>query len=216
MVKVLSEMFFGLILICFSSVAVASEKLQTEITQEDLRIIDKLVRVAQKNSYEVRKAKYEMGLDAFADTVSIELSPSQSFTNYKKPDFFFEDVQSFSISLTIEPIKIFTAIDKMPVIKARLRETQKQTRLKVMKQYFAYLQTRQASKIAAYQMQKFRERENIASNISLGSSQQLDNDDYVAVATNMLNKNMEERLALEELAQVVGLSAQEMRNILNK
>ena len=214
--KVLSGMFLGFILICFSSVAIASEKLQTEITEEDLRIIDKLVQVAHKNSYEVKKAKYEMGLDAFADTVSIELSPSQSFTNYKKPDLFFEDVQSFSISLTIEPIKIFTAIDKMPVIKARLRETKKQTRLKVVKQYFAYLQSRQASKIAAHKMQKFQERERIASNVSFGSSQQLDNDNYVAVATDNLNKNMEERLALEELAQVVGLSAQEMRNILNK
>ena len=65
-------------------------------------------------------------------------------------------------------------------------------------------------------MQKFQERERIASNVTLGSSQQLDNDDYIAVATDTFNKNMEERLALEELAQVVGLSAQEMRNILNK
>lgn len=175
--KILLGPFFGLILICFSSVAVASEKLQTEITQEDLRIIDKLVQIAQKNSHEVRKAKYEMGFNAFADTISIELSPSQSITSYKKPDFLFEDVRSLSISLTIEPIKIFTAIDKMPVMKARLRETKKQTRLKVVKQYFAYLQASQASKIAAYRMQKFQERERIASNISLGNSQQLENDD---------------------------------------
>ncbi|WP_414620791.1 hypothetical protein [Calothrix sp. CCY 0018] len=85
-----------------------------------------------------------------------------------------------------------------------------------MKQYFAYLQARQASKIAAYQMQKFRERERIASNVSLGNSQQLDNADYVAVATDTLNKNMQERLALEELSEVVGLSSQDMINILNK
>ena len=214
--KILSGMFIGLILISFSSVAIASEKLQTEITKEDLRIIDKLVQIAQKNSHEVRKAKYETGLNAFTDSISIELSPSQSFTNYKKPEFFFEDVRSFSISLNIDLIQIITAIDKMPVIKARLRETKKQTRLKVVKQYFAYLQSRQASKIAAHRMQKFQKRERIASNIYFGSSQQLDNDNYVAVATDNLNKNMEERLALEELAQIVGLSAQEMRNILNK
>lgn len=77
-----------------------------------------------------------------------------------------------------------------------------------MKQYFAYLQARQASKIAAYRMQKFQERERIASNISLASSQQLENDDYVAVAKDTLNKNMQQRLALEELAQVVGFSTQ--------
>lgn len=71
--KILLGTFCGLILTCFSSVAVASEKLQTEITQEDLQIIDKLVQIAQKNSYEVRKAKYEMGLDSFADTISIKL-----------------------------------------------------------------------------------------------------------------------------------------------
>ncbi|WP_414620792.1 hypothetical protein [Calothrix sp. CCY 0018] len=66
-------------MISFSTVAVASETLQTEITQEDLRIINKLVRIAQKNSHEVRKAKYEMGLDAFADTISIELSPMRKY-----------------------------------------------------------------------------------------------------------------------------------------
>lgn len=213
--KILSGMFLGLILISFSSVAIASEKLQTEITEEDLLLIDKLVQIAQKNSHEVRKAKHEMGLDAFTDIVSIELSPSQSRTSYRTPDFSSEQERSFSISLSIEPIKIFTAINEMPVMKARFRETKRQTRLKVMKQYFAYLQARQASKIAAYQMQKFRERERIASNVSLGNSQQLDNDDYVAVATDMLNKNMQEKLALEELAEVVGLSAQKIENIFN-
>ena len=215
MVKIFSGMFLGLILIGFSAVAVASEKLQTEITKEDLLLINKLVGIAQKNSHQVRKTKHAMGFNAFVDIVSIELSPSQSRTSYNTSDFPSESERSFYISLTIDPIKIFTAIDNIPIMKAHLRETKQQTRLKVIKQYFAYLQARQASKIAAYRMQKFQEHERIASNVPLGSSQQLDNDDYVAVATNTLNKNMEERLALEELAQVVGLSAQEMRNILN-
>ncbi len=215
------EGFFGLILglifIGFSAVAVGAEELQTEITEEDLRIISKLVNIAQKNSYQVREAKYEMGLNAFVDIVSIELSPSQSRTNYKTPDFSSEDERSFSVSLTVDPVKIFTALDKMPVMKARLRETKQQTRIKVMKQYLAYLQARQASKIAAYQMHKFQQRERIAaSNGNMGNSRQLDNADYVAVATDVLNKNIQERLALEELADVVGLSPNKMINIINK
>lgn len=209
-------MILGLVFIGFSAVAVGAEELQTEITEEDLQIINKLVKIAQKNSYQVREVKYEMGFNAFVDIVSIELSPSQSRTNYKTPDFSSEDERSFSISLTIDPVKIFTAIDKMPVMKARLRETKQQTRLRVMKQYMAYLQARQASKIAAYQMQKFEERERIASNAAVRSSRQLDNTDYVAVATDVLNKNIQERLALEELADVVGLSPDKMINILDR
>ncbi len=209
-------MILGLIFIAFSAVAVGAEELQTEITEEDLQIINKLAKIAQKNSYQVREAKYEMGFHAFVDIVDIELSPSQSRTNYKTPDFSSEDERSFSVSLTVDPVKIFTAIDKIPVMKARLRETKQQTRLKVMKQYMAYLQARQASKIAAYQMQKFEQRERIASNAAVRSSRQLDNSDYVAVATDVLNKNIQERLALEELADVVGLSPKKMINILNR
>ncbi|MEM7581560.1 MAG: hypothetical protein AAF316_17330 [Cyanobacteria bacterium P01_A01_bin.80] len=216
MIKIFSGMFIGLILISFSAVAVASEKLQTEITEEDLQIINKLVQIAQKNSYQVRKAKHAMGFNSFVDIVSIELSPSQSRTRYKTPDFPSERQQSFYVNLTIDPIKIFTAIDKIPVMKASLRETKQQTRLKVVKQYFAYLQARQANAVAVYQMQKFQRHGRIASNVSLGSSHLLDNANYIVFATNALNKNTQEKLALEELAKVVGLSSQEMIQILNK
>ncbi len=215
MVKGLSGVFLGLVLIGFGTVVAASEGLQTEITEKDLQIIDQLVRIAEKNSYQVREAKSTMGVNAFVDVVSIELSPSQSSTKYRTPDFYSEDEQSFSVSVTIDPIKIFSTINQIPVIEARLRETKQQVRLVVMKQYFAYLQARQASKIAAYQMQKFPEGERIASNVSLGTSRQLDNGDYVLAATQMLSKNAEERIALEELAAAVGLSSQEMMNVLN-
>ncbi|MDJ0732568.1 MAG: hypothetical protein QNJ47_00540 [Nostocaceae cyanobacterium] len=215
MVKGLSGMFLGLVLIGFGTSVVASEGLQTEITEKDLQIIDQLVRIAEKNSYQVREAKSTMGVNAFLDVVSIELSPSQSSTKYRTPDFYSEDERSFSVSLTIDPIKIFSTINQIPVMEGRLREIKQQTRLAVIKRYLAYLQARQASKIAAYRMQKFPEGERIASNVSLGSSQQLHNADYVVAATHMLNKNAEEKIALEELAAAVGLSSQEMINVLH-
>jgi hypothetical protein len=215
MVKGLSWVFLGLVLIGFGTGVVASEGLQTEITEKDLQIIDQLVRIAERNSYQVREAKSTMGVSAFVDIVSIELSPSQSRTKYRTPDYPSEDEESFSVSVTIDPIKIFSTINQIPVMEARLRETKQKTRLVVMKQYFAYLQARQASKIAAYRMQKFQEGEAIASNVSLGNYRQLDNADYIAFATDMLSKNAQERIALEELAAAVGLSSQEM-NILNK
>ncbi len=90
-----------------------------------------------------------------------------------------------------------------------------------------YLQARQASKTAAYRMQKFVERdylgtlrESVASVHSRAStthvSHHIANPNYVAVATEMLNTSTRERLALEELAACVGLSYQATIVVINE
>ncbi|MBN3939913.1 MAG: hypothetical protein V7L21_32095 [Nostoc sp.] len=77
--------------------------------------------------------------------------------------------------------------------------------------YLAYFQARQAAKIATYRMQQLAllgaKTERIATVNSQGLSH-LVNPDYVAAATEMLNTNARDRLALEELAACVGLSSQ--------
>jgi hypothetical protein len=53
-----------------------AEQLQTEITQQDIKIIEQLVTIAHRNSAQVLETKAAMGLSAFQDVMEIELSPS--------------------------------------------------------------------------------------------------------------------------------------------
>jgi hypothetical protein len=190
--------------------------LQTEISDRDIKIIEQLVAIAQRKSSQVQEAKAAMGLSAFTDIVSIELSPSQTTINSTLPDTSSENERSFSISMTIDPVRLLNTIQQFPIREARWHEAKQQRRVVVIQYYVAYLQARQATKIAAYRMQKIAlvalKNERIASlKNSLTSSGQvnfLGNPDYVAAATEMLNTNTRERLALEELAACIGLSWQ--------
>ncbi len=198
-----------------------AESLQTVITQRDLQIIEHLVTIAQRNSVSVREAKAAMGLSAFEDVVTVELSPSQTtITTKGSSDVSSDNERSFSLSITIDPIKVLTAIQKLPLVQARWNEAKGQKRVAVMQHYVTYLQARQASKIAAYRMQKFIEGDHVASVHSRAStthvSNHIANPNYVAVATEMLNTSTRERLALEELAACVGLSYQAMIAVINE
>jgi hypothetical protein len=190
--------------------------LQTEISDRDMKIIEKLVAISQRKSSQVQEAKAAMGLSAFTDILSIELSPSQTTINSILPDTSSENERSFSITMTIDPVKLLNTIQQFPIREARWHEAKQQRRIVVIQHYIAYLQARQATKIAAYRMQQIAlvapKTERIASlKNSLTSSDQVNylaNPDYVAAATEMLNTNTRERLALEELAACVGLSWQ--------
>ncbi|WP_242037887.1 hypothetical protein [Tolypothrix sp. FACHB-123] len=195
------------------------EILQTNITQQDIKIIEQLVTIAEGNSSEVLDAKSATGWRAFQDVLSIELSPSLTTTSYNSPDGFAENESSLYLSISLDPIKLINAFQQKPIFQARLHEAKQQKRLAVMRYYFAYLQARQAVKIAAYRMQSFRNNERIASLNSqaktTSSLHNLANADYVAAATEMLNSNTREQLALEELAACVGVSTSAMMTMIN-
>ncbi|MDZ7949866.1 hypothetical protein [Nostoc sp. DedQUE09] len=190
--------------------------LQTEISDRDLKIIEQLVAIAQRQSSQVQEAKAAMGWSAFTDVLSVEFSPSQTNTNYNLPDVTSESQRSFAIAMTIDPIKLLNIIQQLPMRKARWHEVKQQKRVAVVQYYLAYLQARQATKIAAYRMQqlalvgaKTELIGSVKSQVTLPHRvSQMANPDYVAAATEMLNTNARDRLALEELAACVGLSSQ--------
>jgi hypothetical protein len=196
--------------------------LQTNVTQSDVKIIEQLVTIAEQNSSEVLEAKSAAGWRAFEDVVSIELSPSLTSTNYNSPNESEERESSLYLSITLDPIKLISAFEQKPIFQARLHEAKQQKRLAVIRHYLAYLQARQSVKIATYRIQNFtnNERERIASlNAQTNSPenlQSLANADYVAAATEMLNSNAREQIALEELAACVGLSTSAMMTVMNR
>jgi hypothetical protein len=220
----------GVILVSLSIPAIASEErlnatdepeqLQTEITQRDLNIIEQLVIIAQRNSPQVLETKAAMGLSGFQDIMAVEFSPSLTKTNSISPESYEENEHSFSFSFTIDPIKLLSIFQQRPIARARWNEAKHQKRLAVIQHYFAYLQARQAAKIASYRIQKFTRSDRIASLNSQAISPRntnnlLANPNYVAAATEMLNTNARERVALEELAACVGLSASATMTVIN-
>ncbi|KYC37483.1 hypothetical protein WA1_43615 [Scytonema hofmannii PCC 7110] len=216
--------FLAIALVSIPLLAIASEEksnpsnkpepLQTEITQLDLKIIEQLVVIAQRNSASVQETKDAMGLNAFVDVVEIELASYQTTSNFTPPDLASKE-QGLSLNVTIDPIKLIRTVQQLPVMKARWSEAKHKLRVAVVKYYVAYLQARQSSKIAAYRMQKFSESERIASLHSQASVNQLANPDYIAAATEMLSTSTQERVALEELAACVGLSSQAAIAVIN-
>ncbi|WP_236140243.1 hypothetical protein [Nostoc sp. CMAA1605] len=186
------------------------ELLQTEITQQDLKNIEELVSIAERNSADILDAQAARGLSPFNDVMSISFSGTTygSFDNY----------QEFYIGITVNPIRLLTATQQSSVLKARWLEAKRQKRVAIVQHYIEYLQARQAAKIAAYQMQKFSDNSSIAS-VNMQPQQQINhigNADYVAAVTERLNTNTRERIALEQLAASVGLSPQATTTIINK
>ncbi|MBD2197728.1 MULTISPECIES: hypothetical protein [Calothrix] len=201
----------------------AEFELQTQISDRDGKIIELLVAIALSQSSQVREAKAAMGWSAFTDVLTVELSPSQTTTNYNLPEILSESERSFGISITIDPIRLLNVINELPIRQARWHETKQQKRLAVIQYYLAYLQAQQATKIAAYRMQQITptvgKTERIASvnsQVTVAQPVSLANPEYVAAATEMLNTNARERLALEELAACIGLSSQATLRLINE
>ncbi|MFN6539135.1 MAG: hypothetical protein RM021_022670 [Nostoc sp. EkiNYC01] len=189
--------------------------LQTEITQQDLKIIEQLVTIAERNSAQVLETKAAMGLNAFRDIVSIELSPVLT-TISTLPDSSSEHSNSFSLTVTVDPIKFIGTFGQLPVLRSRWKEARQQKRLAIVQYYVGYLQSRQAALIATYKMQKFTEISLHSQVTSPENINHLGNQDYVSAVTSMLDTNTRQRLALEELAACVGLSPEETIAIITK
>jgi hypothetical protein len=192
--------------------------LQTEITHQDLAIIEQLVTIAQRHSAEVLDAKTALGFSAFQDTVSLELEPSFSFgtSNEEYANSYSEG--SFSSTITIDPMRLISVFQQMPALRARLKQTKKQKRVEVVKFYIAYIQARQAIQIMSDRMHAVTDdscmKDLKLNSISAKPTQNLTNKEYSDIAVELLNANGRTRIALEELAACVGLSPQETGVIL--
>jgi hypothetical protein len=196
------------------------EPLQTQISQRDMEIIECLVEIAQRNSPQVREVRTGMGLSGFNDIVSIEIASYLTNRKYISSTPSSEDEDGISATITIDPIKLVNISKRQGIAKARWQEAKKQKRVAVVQYYLAYVQARQTAKIATHKMKKMIGSVTVANissqEILSAKVNHLDNPDYVAVATELLNANTHERIALEELAACVGLSPEEAIAIFNR
>jgi hypothetical protein len=203
-----------------SDTSIEAQPLQIEITQRDFKIIEQLVTIAQRHSALVQETRSAMGLSAFQDILFVELAPSQTRTISALPDTSSASERSFSVTITVDPIKLVGAVSLIPVREARWNEAKNQKRLTVVQHYLAYLQARQASKIAAYRIQKFAQSSRVASlkEATTSPREQLNylaNAEYTTAATEMLNASAREQLTLEELAACIGLSPQKIITLIS-
>ncbi|NJM64871.1 MAG: hypothetical protein HC851_03985 [Acaryochloris sp. RU_4_1] len=192
------------------------EPLQTKITSQDWQRLERLVQIAQHHSATIKAASTALGVSAFEETVSLELSQTYSSGSFiEDQEQFPEEENSLEIALTLNPLKIISAIQQRPALKAQLQEAKQQKRVEVIKAYVAYLQARQTTQITAYQMQAFTNRHPLAARLpSTAVTQTLSNPAYVSAAQEMLSANAQEQVALAELAASVGLSESETLRVL--
>lgn len=193
-----------------------SEPLQTKITSQDWQRLERLVQIAQHYSADVKAASTALGVSAFVETVSLELSQTYSSGSFiEDQEQFPEEERSLEITLTLSPLKIISAIQQRPTLKAQLWEAKQQKRVEVIKAYVAYLQARQTTQIAAYQMQALTNFHSVATRSpSTAVTPTLTNPAYISAAQEMLSANAQEQVALAELAASVGLSGSETLRVL--
>jgi hypothetical protein len=225
----LSRLLLGLLLVSNTSTLLAQpipvnrcqpKTLQTEITHQDLAMIEQLVTIAQRHSAEILDAKTALGFSAFQDTVSLELEPSFSLGTSDEDYAESYAEGSFSSTVTIDPIRLVSVFQQMPALQARLKQTKNQKRVEVVKSYVAYIQARQTTQIMSDRMQAIIGEpcvEGFKPNpTSAKPIQSLITKEYTDMAVEMLNASAQDRIALEELAACVGLSPRETIAILEK
>ncbi|NJN39192.1 MAG: hypothetical protein HC790_11520 [Acaryochloridaceae cyanobacterium CSU_3_4] len=192
------------------------EPLQTKITLQDWQRLERLVQIAQHHSATVKATSTALGVSAFEDIISLELLQTYSSgSSIEDQEQFPEKERSLEIALTLSPLKIISAIQQRPALKAQLQEAKQQKRVEVIKAYFAYLQARQTTQIVTYQMQAFTKRPPMTTRSpSTAVTPTLSNPAYVSAAQEMLSASTQEQVALAELAASVGLSELETLKLL--
>jgi hypothetical protein len=145
----------GLMLLFSAPVlALPTEPLSTQLSERDRLVLEQLVRLAQQNSAAVREAKVALGISAWTDGVSLELSPAYSINRQREDQFeFTESGRSFSATLSLNPLQMLAAMQQRPVLQAKRDEAIRQKRLEVLQAYVAYLQAKQTQILAQLRLQ---------------------------------------------------------------
>jgi hypothetical protein len=176
--------------------------LQTDLSDRDLQTLEKLVETAQQNSGAVKEAKAELGISSWSDSVVFEISPSYSTGNFVEDrEQFTGNERSISASLTLNPLEMLRAIQQRPTLSAKLKEARRLKRAEVVQAYITYLQAKQAKAIAQYRMQA-HQKKTVA------------DDESMTAIHDLFTANTNERVALENLAAVVGRSPAEILKVL--
>jgi outer membrane protein TolC len=174
--------------------------LQTDLSDRNLQTLEKLVAIAQQHSAAIKAAKAELGISSWGDSVIFEISPAYSTGSFVEDrEQFTGNDRSVSVSLILNPLQIVGALQQHPALRAQLREAIKQKRAEVVEAYIAYLQAKQTQVIAQHQLQQHLNKAN---------------PEALTVTNEVFIANSNERVALENLAAVVGQTPDQMLEIL--
>lgn len=177
--------------------------LQTDLSDRNLQTLEKLVAIAQQHTASIKEAKAELGVNSWGDSVVLEIIPSYSTGNFVEDrEQFLGNDQSISVSLILNPLQMLSAIQQRPALSAKLKEARRQKRAEVVQAYIAYLQAKQVKTIAQYRMQAHQNK-TVA------------DEEFMTATSELFTANTNERVALENLAAVVGQSSTEILHLLN-
>lgn len=199
------------------------DSIQTHLSQADIDTLTELIEIAQRNSPDVRDARDAMGITPFMDAIAIAITPKHytTFTTDRSDatiptDYLYRE-SGMDISATINPLYIIRGIQQQSSLRAHLRYARQQARYGVMESYIAYLQANQTAETAQRQFDTVIAAlsETRIASIQLQPVQVPDpglldnNEEYVAAATELFSANMDEIMALENLAVTVGMSSED-------
>jgi hypothetical protein len=188
----------GVLLLCLALPA-QSLPLQTELTPQDLERIERLIALAQRQSPEIKEARAELGLTPFNEVIIVGLNTGLNNFNTNEPEAEPVQERTVGVELYIDLVRAINAVQSYPARRSRLAFAQRQTRVLVVQAYVAYLQARQAWAIAQHQSQPHLNKVDAQS----------------LTATNeVFTANGNERVALENLAAVVGQTPDQILELL--
>jgi hypothetical protein len=179
--------------------------LQTDLSDRNLKTLEQLIAIAQSTSATVKEAKANLGLAPFNEVVVLGIGTGVNVGTSNEPDAENLQEQNFSVEVSVDLVRVISALQGMPARRAQVTNAKRQTRVAVVQAYIAYLQAKQAKAIAQYRMRPYQ---------NLKSQKSLVDAEYVTAATELLTANGNERIALESLAAVVGRSPTELLNLL--
>jgi hypothetical protein len=197
LLALLSSLWLGIIATPLQAIPTI---LQTDLSDRHFQTLEQLVAIAQQNASSVKEVKAELGVASLGDGLGLEIASSYSKGSFIENREQFEgNGRDISASLTLNLLAIVDALQRRPTLNAKLKEAKSQKRVEVVQAYVAYLQARQAWAIARYRMQ-----------------QHLNKADAEALTTTneVFTANGNERVALENLATVVGQTPEQILELL--
>jgi hypothetical protein len=197
LLALLSSLWLGIIATPLQAIPTI---LQTDLSDRHFQTLEQLVAIAQQNASSVKEVKAELGVASLGDGLGLEIASSYSKGSFIENREQFEgNGRDISASLTLNLLAIVDALQRRPTLNAKLKEAKSQKRVEVVQAYVAYLQARQAWAIAQHQSQQHLNKVDAQS----------------LTATNeVFTANGNERVALENLAAVVGQTPDQILELL--
>lgn len=190
--------------------------LETVFSPGDLAALERLVSTAQANSPEVLEATRAV------DLAAAEVEPLGRLTQALDVraganvagGLYTQASPSYSISVSLDVVGLLDAPDEREVLKRRLARARAQTRVQVVEAFTGYVVARNAAESAAQALESAEAQFRVTT--SRLEVQEATLSDQISArssvgnaAVSLLSANAEVIVRLEQLAAVVGLSAEQ-------